>query len=68
MDEDVLDYLGSDHLAGTAPGGEAVEDEETLFGEDALPFSLPVQIVIICLRIREALPERTWRDCGRRHP
>ena len=39
---DLRDDLGRDDLAGTAPGGEAVEDEGALLGQGRVPVGLTV--------------------------
>lgn len=43
--EDVLNDLGGNHLAGTAPGGEAVEDDETGLLDRVVPLGLFGQVV-----------------------
>lgn len=45
-EEDSLNNLGGDHFARSAPGGEAVEDEQTLLAESTLPFFLPTALLV----------------------
>ena len=44
-DRNVLDDLGSDDLAGTAPGGEEVNDHEALLAESGVEVGLAVNHV-----------------------
>lgn len=45
----VLNDLGSDHLARTAPGGEAVEDDEAFLLDCVVPLGLPVRKLIVSI-------------------
>lgn len=62
MGGNVLDDLRSDDLAGTAPGGEEVNDHEALLAESGVEVGLAVNHVesVFC-------PSRAqgWRKCGR---
>lgn len=57
-----LDDLRSDDLAGTAPGGEEVNDHEALLAESGVEFGLAVNHVesVFCL-----FRAQGWRKCGR---
>ena len=61
-DRNVLDDLRSDDLAGTAPGGEEVNDHEALLAESGVEVGLAVNHVesVFCL-----VRARGWRKCGR---
>ena len=62
MRTNVLDDLRSDDLAGTAPGGEEVNDHEALLAESGVEVGLAVNHVesVFCL-----VRARGWRKCGR---
>lgn len=64
MGRNVLDDLRSDDLAGTAPGGEEVNDHEALLAESGVEVGLAVNHVgsVFCLVRARA---RGWRKCGR---
>jgi hypothetical protein len=61
----VLDDLRSDDLAGTAPGGEEVNDHEALLAESGVEVGLAVNHVqsVFCVfhSKREAVARAGWR-------
>lgn len=56
-EEYVLDDLGSDDLAGTAPGGEEVDDHDARLAESGVEFGLATQsrrreVSFLCAALR----------------
>ena len=62
MGRNVLDDLRSDDLAGTAPGGEEVDDHEALLAESGVEVGLAVNHVLSVFCLFRA---QGWRRCGR---